>query len=229
MNAPVKLRHRVVPAVAGVAVIASLAIAGWHGYQALVSQPVKRVIFAGELDRLPHADLDALSQAVMSAERPGLAAIREAARRVPWARDAAVRRQFPDAVEITFEAHAALARWNDRQLVSQRGEVFTAEDGGAMPRFRGPEGAAAAMAAEYPAFVGALAPLASPVKELRLSARGAWGVILDNGMAIELGRGDWRARAQRFVAAWARLPEEARATRYADLRYPNGFALRKPS
>jgi cell division protein FtsQ len=85
------------------------------------------------------------------------------------------------------------------------------------------------MAAEYPAFVGALAPLASPVRELRLSARGAWAVLLDNGMAIELGRGDWRARAQRFVAAWPRLPDEARATRYADLRYPNGFALRKPS
>ena len=221
-----KLGPRILSALAGVAVAAVLVAIGWHGYGALVAQPVKRVIFAGDLDRLPHADLDALSHAVQAAERPGLAAIREAARRVPWVRDAAVRRQFPDAIEITFEAHAALARWNDRQLVSVRGEVFTAEDAAVLPRFRGPEGAAAAMTAEYPAFVAALAALGSPVRELRLSARGAWEVTLDNGLAVELGRGDWQARAQRFAAAWPRLAEEARATRYADLRYPNGFALR---
>ena len=52
-------------------------------------------------------------------------------------------------------------------------------------------------------------------------------VLPDGGLAVELGRGDWKARAQRFAAAWPRLAEDARATRYADLRYPNGFALRK--
>ena len=226
MNTPLKLRHRIVPAVAGVAVVALLAAAGWHGYQAVISQPLKRVIFAGDLDRLPHADLDALAAAVQAAERPSLASVREAARRVPWVREATVRRRFPDGVEITFEAHEALARWDERSLVSRRGEIFAAEGAAALPRMRGPEGAAPAMAGEYPAIVTALAPIGSPVAELRLSARGAWEVLLENGLAIELGRGDWSLRARRFAAAWPRLAEEARATRYADLRYPNGFALR---
>ena len=227
MSAPAKLRHRIVPAIAGMAVLGLLAAAGWHGYRAALAQPLKRVIFAGDVDRLPHADLDALSHAVLAGDAPGLAAIREAARRVPWVREATVRRQFPDAVEVTFEAHEALARWNERSLVSRRGEVFAAVGAGLLPRFRGPEAAAAAMTAEYPAIVAALAPLGSPVKELRLSARGAWEVVLEGGLTVELGRGDWKARAQRFAAAWPRLAEDARATRYADLRYPNGFALRK--
>ena len=227
MSAPVRLRQRIVPAIAAVAVVGLLAVTAWHGYRAALSQPVKRVVFAGDVDRLPRADLDALSHAVISAEAAGLAEIREAARRVPWVREATVRRQFPDAVEVTFEAHQALARWNERQLVSPRGEVFTASGPSELPRFRGHEGAAGAMTAEYPAIVAALAPLGSPVKELHLSARGAWGVVLEGGLAVELGRGDWKARAQRFAAAWPRLAEDARATRYADLRYPNGFALRK--
>ncbi|HUP96968.1 MAG TPA: cell division protein FtsQ/DivIB [Usitatibacter sp.] len=227
MSEPVvKLRHRIIPILAAIAVITGLVLLSWHGYRAVLAQPVKRVVFAGDLDRLPHADLEALSQAIQRAERPTLEAVREAAKRVPWVRDASVRRRFPDAVEIRFQAHEALARWNERSLVSPAGEVFVADDARDLPLFRGAEGAATAMAAEYPALVAALAPLGSPVKELRLSPRGAWEARLANGLAIQLGRGDWQPRVQRFVSVWGRLPEPARATRHADLRYPNGFALR---
>ena len=223
---PVKWRYRIARAAAALAVIGVLATASWQGYRAVLEQPVKRVVFAGDLDRLPQADLEALSQAVQRAERPGLEAVREAARKVPWVRDATVRRRFPDIVEIRFHAHEALARWNDRALVSKAGEVFEAQDASDLPVFRGPDGAAPALVAEYPAFVAAFAPLGGKVKEVRLSARGAWEVRLDTGLAVGLGRGEWLARAQRFVAAWPKLTDEARATRYADLRYPNGFALR---
>ena len=64
---------------------------------------------------------------------------------LPWVRD--VRRcaaRFPDALEVTFEAHEALARWDESRLVSARGEVFTADYEGGLPRFSGPEGTAAA-------------------------------------------------------------------------------------
>jgi cell division protein FtsQ len=223
---PVKLRRRLVPIVAGLAVVCALGAAGWQGYSAVMTQPFKRVVFAGDLDRLPHADLDALSRSVQSAERPSLDAVRDAARRVPWVRDANVRRQFPDAVEITFQAHEAFARWNDRELVSRRGEVFAAEGAGKLPRLRGPDGSAATLVAEFPDFAAVLEPLGSPIAELRLSKRGAWEVLLENGLAVELGRGDWKPRALRFAAAWPGLAEETRAARYADLRYPNGFALR---
>jgi cell division protein FtsQ len=225
-GAPVKLRQRLVPAAAAAVVVGTLAALGWQGYSAVMTQPFKRVVFAGDLDRLPHADLEALSRSVQSAERPSLAAVRDAARRVPWVREAMVRRQFPDAVEITFQAHEAFARWNDRELVSRAGEVFAAEGAGKLPRLRGPDGSAAVLVAELPEFVAALQPLGSPVAELRLSKRGAWEVLLESGLAVELGRGDWKPRALRFATAWPGLAEDARAARYADLRYPNGFALR---
>lgn len=219
---------RLLPAIASLVALAILVAAAWAGYSAVTSRPIERVIFAGELDRLPHADLDALSQAVQRASRPGLAAIRTAALRVPWVRDATVRRQFPDAVEITFEAHEAIARWDDERLVGASGEVFRADraDHG-LPRFRGPEGSAAAMARQYAAIARELAPLGSPIEELRLSQRGAWHAVLRSGLTLQLGRGDVAARLARFVAAWPRLIEQEPEPHYVDLRYPGGFATRR--
>ena len=41
------------------------------------------------------------------------------------------------------------------------------------------------------------------------------------------GRGDWKPRAQRLAAAWPKLSEDLRASEYADLRYPGGFAVKR--
>lgn len=226
MSAPAKkLGVRILHGLAAIAVGTVIASAAWHGYRAVAAMPIAHVVFAGDVDRLPQGDLEALARAVVAARSPSLSAVRDSARRVPWVREASVRRLYPDTAEITFEAHTALARWNGDRLVSRRGEVFAAPGAGELPAFRGPEDAAARMAAEFPALSAALAPLGA-VKALRLTARGGWEAQLEGGLTVQLGREDWPARARRFVAAWPRLPEDARATRYADLRYANGFALR---
>lgn len=228
MNASANTRMRVARAGAAVAVASALAAGAWYGYDLLVSRPVKHVVFAGSTERIPPAALEALAEGVQAAPGPvSLAALRDAARRLPWVRDAAVRRRFPDTVEIRFDTHEPLARWNDFALVSRRGEVFIADYATALPRFRGPDGGAQQMATQYPSIEKALAPLGGSVAELRLSARGAWQVTLDSGLDLVLGRGDVEARIARFVAAFPDLKARGIAVAHADLRYPNGFALRR--
>ena len=226
---PATLRHRILAAAAAAATVALIAGGAWYGYDVLSTQPVKRAVFAGDVRKLARADLEAFAQSIQGAHVPGasLDAVREAARRIPWVREAAVRRIFPDAVEVTFEAHEPLARWGEGALVSTRGEVFNAEYDGALPRFKGPENGASMMAREYPAISRALAPLGGAVAELRLSPRGAWQVVLDSGLTLELGRVDIQARLARFAAAWPKLATQGVETRYADLRYTNGFALQQ--
>ena len=246
-KAPARTAGRVVRAVAAVAVIALLAAGIGYGLDVISSLPIKRVFITGEVQRIARADLDAFVQGVQGASASGasLAAVREAARRIPWVRDAAVRRRFPDAVEVTFQAHEPLARWDEGALVSMRGEVFNAEFDGALPRFTGPEGSAKSIAREYPAIVAALAALPGRVEELRLSRRGAWQVVLEppspqpsdvqslpqrgprgeGVLLLDLGRGDIHARLARFVAAWPQVAAHGVETRHADLRYASGFAL----
>ena len=235
-KAPAQNRGRIVRAIAAVAVIAALAAGTGYGLDVISSLPIKRVFIAGEVQRIARADLDAFVQGVQGASASGasLVAVREAARRIPWVRDAAVRRRFPDAVEVTFQAHEPLARWDEGVLVSTRGEIFNAEFDGALPRFTGPDGAARSLAREYPAIVAALAALPGRVAELRLSRRGAWQVVLEpisdpslqpSPLLLELGRGDIHARLARFVAAWPQVVATGVETRHADLRYASGFAL----
>lgn len=230
MTAPAPtLRKRVVPAAAAAIAIAALAAGAWYGFDAISSQPIRRVDFAGDLQRISRADLEAFARGVEGASPSGasLAAVREAARRIAWVRDATVRRRFPDAVEVTFETHEPLARWGEGGLVSARGELFAAEYEGFLPKFAGPQAGAAQMAREYAAIRDALAPLSSAVTELRLSPRGAWHVGLESGLQIELGRGDIAARLARFVAVWPQLASRGVESRHADLRYANGFALQQ--
>ncbi len=110
MSETASLGRRVLVALAGGAAIAVMAGGAWHGYRTVVSQPVKRVIFAGELDRLPHADLDALAAAVQAAPGASLPSIRAAARRVPWVLDATVDPR-PDGSRLTMRLHYGGRLW----------------------------------------------------------------------------------------------------------------------
>ena len=227
--APVSAARRILPAAAALVAVAALAGGAWYGFDAISSQPIRNVTFTGELNRLARADLDAFAASVRGAAPSAatLEAVREAARRIPWVRDAAVRRRFPDAIEVTLEAHQPLARWNDGALVSTRGDVFRAPYEGFLPRFKGPEGAAAQMVRELPAIRAAIEPLASAVTEIRLSPRGAWQVGLESGLTLDLGRGDIHPRLVRFIAAWPQLAAQGVETKHADLRYANGFAMQR--
>jgi cell division protein FtsQ len=215
-------------AATGLAAVAAIAAGGWFGWDALSHLPITAVHFSGETKRVPAAELERLAAGLRGREarEVALSDLREAVRRVPWVRDCAVRRGFPDRLEIAIEAHEPLARWDEARLVSVRGEVFAGDFDGVLPRFAGPEGSAAEMVAAWKGIVAAAAPLASPVVELQLSPRRAWHARLASGLAIDLGRTQVEVRLARFAEAWPHIAGEAARATHADLRYPNGFALR---
>lgn len=162
--------------------------------------------------------------------------VRQALEKLPWVRRAEVRRRWPNRVEVRIEEHRAAARWGEgsAQLVNTFGEVFFAADppgDPGLPTFSGPPGAAPEVLARHREFVQVLAAVDRVPRQVHLSARLAWRVQLDDGMVLELGREQVKApirnRLDRFVAAYrqAVAGRQPRAIA-ADLRYPNGFALR---
>ncbi len=226
------------------ATLAALAVAGLLA--ALVTYAVRQSAFAFRevvvttpLDRANGAHLEAVIRAELAGTffTMDLARARRALAGVPWVRDAGLRRHWPDRLEVTIEEHTPLARFNDGEFVSARGEVFQAESRDELPRFAGPEARAGEMVERYRAWSEALRPLALGVGELRLSPRGGWRVQVVNAtggsLALELGREDADARFARFVSAYrqtiATLERNGTRVDVVDLRYRNGYAVRVPA
>jgi cell division protein FtsQ len=216
---------RALSALAAIAVVAALGVAGWQGYRYLAGRPVQRVAFEGDAKRVAPADLRALADSVKG--MTSMEDMRARARQVPWVRDASVRRDFPDGVEIRLDAYDAIARWGDDALLSSRGEIFQAPLDGTLIRVRAPDAMAPLIARNLAEVQGSVKPMASAIAEIAVNPRGAWRLAMASGLVLEVGRADVAARLARFAGAWPQLADSGTQTVHADLRYANGFALRR--
>lgn len=204
----------------------------------LVRQPVfafHEVVVVTPLSRANGAYLEAVVRSELSGTffTLDLAGARAALARVPWVRSAGLRREWPHRLTIEIEEHVPLARWNDKALVNDRGEVFAAAYNGDLPQFHGPDGTAATLAARYREWSQVLAPIDLTVRDLTLNSRGSWSIVAragDANLDIALGRDDADERLARLVTAYPRtlgpLARAGRPVARVDLRYRNGFAAR---
>ena len=193
--------------------------------------PLREVTVAGQILHTTPEQLDAIANRQLRGNffTLDLEAARRSFEKLPWVRNARLRRAWPDRLEVVLEEHEALARWRDIGLVNTYGEVFDAASASRLPVFTGPEDAAAEIALHYVAFRDALAAIGRRPIEVRLSGRRAWQVKLDDGRLLELGRQDVVRRLARFAEVYPRLAEQLGDTvSRVDLRYPNGFAVRLP-
>jgi len=197
---------------------------------------LRHVVVDGGLARTSRAHLET----VIREELMGtfftldLADARASLQRIPWVKSVALRRQWPDRLEVTVVEHEPLARWNDTALVDTEGEEFSADFDGELPQFTGPEGSASELARHFREFSATLAPCALAIAELQLSPRGGWRLRTAGSAAlsIELGRDGANERLSRFAMYQQRtvgaLARTGTAVDYVDLRYRNGFAVRVP-
>ena len=196
------------------------------------------VVVTTPLNRTNGAHLEAVIRAELAGTffTMDLAGARNAITRVPWVRDAGLRRQWPNRLEVTIEEHEPLARFNEGGFVNTRGEVFEAESRDALPRLLGPDPRALEMTERYRAWSEALRPLSLELAEVRLSPRGGWRVRVagnESALTLELGREDADARLARFINAYrgtiGALARSGTRVETVDLRYRNGYAVRVPA
>jgi cell division protein FtsQ len=233
---------RLLNAIADLLYLAAAALAVWLVAQAAVRTPLlplRTVVVAGSPARVDADSVSAALEGRIAGNFFGLALadVRRELARLPWVRQVAARREWPDRIVVRFEEHRPLARWSDRlsnnRLVNTYGELIDAESDAELPQLGGPAGTEREVARRYLAIRELVAPLGSEPTHVTLSARYAWQVRLANGLVLELGRDQARQsleeRLARFVAAY---PRTAAALNQrlgnVDLRYPNGFAIRLP-
>ncbi len=197
-----------------------------------LNQPITTVSVAGRFERV--APLDVERAVKQSAAGRGLvsvdlAKVRAAVRTLPWVDTVSVQRDWPRGLAVTIGEQVASARWGDQGLLNTRGELF-ANDATRippeLPRLSGPDGSQAAVVQRYIRMRDRLVELGMRITALRLDARGAWELDLDNGVTVRLGRQQLDERFNTFVATAARIvAQRATDIAYIDMRYANGFAV----
>jgi cell division protein FtsQ len=166
-----------------------------------------------------------------------LAQARQAFESLPWVRQAVVRREFPDRLRVRLVEHEAVAFWGleeGNRLLNPAGEVFEVNEGDVepedLPRLYGPKAQAAEVLRVYRALAPLFETLDAPLTQLELTGRGSWRARLDSGAFLELGVGSVEVitqRTRRFLATVTQTSSRfGRNIVSADLRYPNGYALR---
>ncbi len=218
--------------------VAGLAWATATAIQRLPVFPLREVVVTGEVDNVTRNQVEQAARAALVGNffTVDLEQVRDVFERLPWVRQAEVRRRWPDKLELVLEEHVAVARWRrtdgESRLVNDHGEVFAAASDLHLPAFAGPEGSAPRVLARYREFGQALAAVERKPEVVVLSNREAWQIRLDDGVVIELGRDEENhllsERLARFIAYYPPVLERTHLSRAGavDMRYPNGFALR---
>ena len=204
--------------------------------------PLRQVVVARTLDKVTAAQIEFVAKSFAgNFFTVNLDTVRTSLEKQPWVRRAAVRRRWPDGIELDLEEHVAAARWQhgaaEMWLVNKQGEVFVAPltlAQAALPLFSGPEGSASLVLTRYREFSTLLSPLGRIPRAVALSPRQAWQLHLDDGLTLELGRDQpnhpIEERLSRFTSTYGALQARVKtAISVMDMRYPNGFALRPRS
>ena len=151
--------------------------------------------------------------------------------KLDWVRSVKIDRIPPAQIKVTIDEYEPAARWirNGEQagLVSTKGEVFQAAYAEELPEFDGDVNEQKVMFEQYENFNNQLKPLRLRIIRLQYSPRGAWSMMLNNGIEVRLGKDEISTRMARFVQAFPRqLQAKAQYIDYVDMRYKDAFATR---
>jgi cell division protein FtsQ len=221
-------------ALATVVVLVLLAVltAGSRQVVAENQWPIEWIEVQGEFERVTAEQVKAATVPMLQNGFFGIQLDRVRARveELAWVRAAEVRKVWPDQLVVRVDEHQPLARWQENQLVSDLGEVFSVEGMVAIEgllKLSGPDGMAPEMIEFYSALRQRLKPTGLDVLTLTLSHRGGWEAGLSDGMTLVIGRDQPMKRVDRLVSALEDLrADPTRRPLSIDLRYTNGFAVR---
>ena len=216
---------------AAVIAILSLIVIGVYKLREPDTLPIKRVYFESATTDAARAELKQIVARHLTGNffTVDLQAIEQAVARLGWIKSAAVRRKWPGTLLIHIRKQVPVARWGAYRLLNRAGQIFRPQRGmllANLPILHGPRGRSQALLARYRQLTSVLKPAGLRVRALVQDERRAWHLLLNNGIPINIGRGDPRARVARFTRVYQKvLASQAVRIKSVDLRYTNGFAV----
>ncbi|ELY2650111.1 cell division protein FtsQ [Cronobacter sakazakii] len=198
--------------------------------------PLSKLVVTGERHYTRNDDI---RQSILALGAPGtfmtqdVNIIQNQIERLPWIKQASVRKQWPDELKIHLVEYVPIARWNDQHMIDTDGTSFSVPSDRAskqtLPLLYGPEGSENEVLQGFRSMGQVLAKDKFTLKEAAMTARRSWQVTLSNNIKLNLGRDDTMKRLERFVELYPVLQQQAQTDHkqisYVDLRYDSGAAV----
>ena len=198
--------------------------------------PLSKLVVTGERHYTRNDDI---RQTILALGSPGtfmtqdVNIIQSQIERLPWIKQASVRKQWPDELKIHLVEYVPIARWNDQHMVDVDGNSFSVPADRVnkqnLPMLYGPEGSENEVLQGFREMGQVLAKDRFTLKDAAMTARRSWQLTLTNGIKLNLGRGDTMKRLARFVELYPVLQQQAQTDgkriSYVDLRYDSGAAV----
>ncbi len=196
-----------------------------------VSMPLKYVRTEGIFQYLSKNEVQAVLQPLVLTGffDVNMQAIHAAVATLPWVDTVAVKRIWPDAIDIKVSERKPYARWGKNSLITGQGVIFTPKNVDQfqnMTLVTGPESQQVRVLEIMKGIKTALADQSMELTEFSVNDRWAWKIKLSTGLEILLGRNEQLKKLQRFLKTLTVLKQEQiEQIVVVDLRYPNGYAV----
>jgi cell division protein FtsQ len=147
----------------------------------------------------------------------------------PWIESVAISRQWPDKIVVVLQQKVALATFNQNQLITTAGEIFSPPIDSFppdLPKLFGPREQAQEILKNYQIFTSMADSVNLVVLRVTLLKQGYWHVELNNKIVVMLGENDILDKFKRFCTVYQQVfVPQHREPSYVDMRYSHGMAV----
>ena len=205
-------------------------------YQLMTSSnfPINEIGIKGEYENVNKSQVDLIKNKYIKKNffAVNLEETREAFKKLPWIRDVSIRRDWNKfGLLVEIESHKPIARWSNRGLVNSYGEIFHAAYEDNLPLFVGPDEFVEEMSVKYYQINKILEKELMQIGTISLSNRLSWEIYTNNNMRFFLGKENGNNIVKKLNALIENyqfiLSESKSRIEYVDLRYKDGFAVKK--
>ncbi len=197
----------------------------------VASQRIEFVVIEGELQRVTENDVQAavfnfINRSMLAVD---LEQVKAALEGNAWIKSASLRRKWPNTLIVDVTEEVPIARWGDRQLLNQDGNIFSppvVDSQLNLAKLSGPHGSEKRVMEQYQVFNQLLYPKNIRIASLDLNSRGAWTVNLLNEVTLSVGSINPVQRVRRFARVYDGLfAAQMTDIERFDLRYEDGIAV----
>mgnify|MGYP001183707569 FL=1 len=192
--------------------------------------PIKEISIKGEYQHIDKEQVDLIANEYIDGNffSINLEHTRKAFKKLAWVREIAIRRKWPDALVVTIEEHKPIARWGRIGLVNSHGEIFNAATQEDLPIFIGYKRFAKNITSKYMKMNKILSKELMQVGTISLSERLSWEITTDNHVRVILGKSNIIRKLTLFTDNYQNILAELKnRIEYVDLRYKDGFSVKK--